>query len=665
MDALRVDEATWININASLDAPLIENPLPSRGLRLYTMEHEGIPILTCALSAPLERSARRSYSSQIISLRSKSNLTPDLMEKALTALLSFLQGSGAWDILIEDAPLSLTALLPSLGFTPTEKGYAWISPAITFYTYRITSPGDPRYYIGRRLLHVPGATEEECLEDPYMGSGGEKYQAFVAEVGVEKLVKEVLEITHAWEAAQASEEHFVGNRYMDDPHCLNSIAGGKGGFLRSLITVRYCDAHGGMGKFSGSRCYTCSTSVGEKECPVHGWSKHRGGRCYQCFNPVSLTTRLCPEHGKVLHRGSACITCFNQGSITERECPEHGLVPHAGLTCCTCRTYSSMAMKECSIHGLVMHRGSYCITCSAQNSVSVGECDIHGKSKFQGGKCCSCRNLFLISVRECEVHGPSKHRGDSCMKCAQQGVATTRECPKHGVVKHVKGRCCSCHNEDIYKEGTCSMHGLTIHQGDTCRKCVAEGAVSTRECPKHGLVKHVGVRCYLCRRAIIAVEECPIHGRCSFKGGECNKCRGERDREMKECSVHGLTAHMHGHCMGCRNNSSVALRECQHHGRTKHRGEACCQCTVDRTHHGKSHGKKPREKCHLCSEEGLVPAVPASRECLLCKEEFIPRRGDHLFCRNPHPVPCSKCGETIEVTPRSGKEQYRHQRCPR
>lgn len=91
------------------------------------------------------------------------------------------------------------------------------------YIYKITNKTTGEYYIGKRT----------CLDwrtDDYMGSGTLLNRKMEAHPDHE-WIKEVLLLLSSEEQAYEYEAVAVGDRWRDDPLCLNLIAGGAGGGL--------------------------------------------------------------------------------------------------------------------------------------------------------------------------------------------------------------------------------------------------------------------------------------------------------------------------------------------------------------------------------------------------------------------------------------------------
>ena len=413
---------------------------------------------------------------------------------------------------------------------PGDRIYEWRNPNVGFYVYKIESSVDSGYYLGRH--HLRGElTEERCLTDGYMGSGGKKFQQWVNEVGAETLRKTVLSLHSTWEEVVQAEKSAIGNLPSTDPHCKNFLGGGTGlGRSVALLLTR--------------------------ECEVHGLTVHNGSNCMRCSAKKSWSMATCGLHGRVPHRGGKCEACKQGKLYSTRECGVHGLTTFRAGSCVRCTVGHTLSLKHCPEHGLVLHQGNSCATCSSQRAVTQRECPIHGMTKHQGDKCSTCTAQTTVSLELCPVHGETKHQGDHCMRCNAQAQLAMGECPIHGPATLKGGTCTRCTAVNALSEKVCEVHGLTTHQGRTCTKCSTQKTVTLKECPRHGLTKH--------------------------QGSTCNRCNAESSVAVEHCEKHGDTKFQGGRCVACRNDALITLKTCPIHGERKHRGDSCYGCVSDR-----------------------------------------------------------------------------------
>ena len=364
--------------------------------------------------------------------------------------------------------------------------YEWVDQERTYYTYRITAFDSDKYYFGVSHVKKAHASMDDCLNDGYFGSGGQKQgNKFVNWKKAHKntLQKEVLKIFDRAAHAYSCEKELVGDLWKTDPNCLNSCQGGKSG--GALIRT---------GQFK------------EEICPKHGLSKHKNGHCAKCWVGSSISLKICPIHGETKFRKNRCLKCINRKNVS---------------------------LKICPIHGETTHQGNSCCKCSAQKYLTEGLCPVHGKTVFRKNVCQSCFNESHISIKVCPKHGETKFNGDSCMKCSS---ATTKEmCPTHGLTDHRGNACLKCVAQKSLTVKRCLIHGDVQHRGDLCLTCHNEKNISLRICPIHGKTKHQGNSCCQCSNASpISMKICPIHGESKHRGKSCCKCASARRKDRKK-----------------------------------------------------------------------------------------------------------------------------------
>lgn len=368
--------------------------------------------------------------------------------------------------------------------------YEWVNPNVTFYTYKITASDSDKYYFGMSHVKKSNASDQDCLNDGYYGSGGvhSPNNKFVnwKKKHSKNLVKEILSLHHKRSDALRREKELVGDAWSQDPLCLNSRAGGVftgiEGYKNTIRSKKECEIHGHT-LHKGDACCKCSSLKGVmfEECAIHGVTAHRG-ECYKCRNLSLITMDKCEIHGDSKYWGANCMKCSNEKSITVKDCPTHGLVTHQGEKCTSCVNESLISVRECASHGETRYRGSTCMKCVTEKTFSERVCDTHGATAFHGDRCVKCLNLSSITLEECSVHGLSKHRGGSCFSCDAEGAVSVRTCPTHGEVKHLGSKCFKCRKPSVIVQ-VCAVHGETKYQGDKCLKCNAKKRVlKEKEC---------------------------------------------------------------------------------------------------------------------------------------------------------------------------------------
>lgn len=335
-----------------------------------------------------------------------------------------------------------------------DRVYEWINPNLTHYTYRITASDSDKYYYGVSHVKKTNATESDCLNDGYWGSGGSnsnnKFNRWKTKHS-NNLNKEILEIFSLKSDAYHLESALVGDLYKTDPLCLNSVPGGKDG---------------------GINGWKQSGSLRKSTCKIHGESFFTGDRCRKCITATSITVKSCLIHGEVYHNGISCMSCISDKRITEGHCPTHGKGKFQGSKCYKCIMVNRSTVKDCNIHGRTTFSGSSCVKCYTQ---SVDKrCAIHGMVAHIGDSCMSCRNESLVSLKVCEKHGETKFKGGSCYKCSGEKSSSQQVCQKHGLTTFRKGACSKCKFEKNISIEHCSVHGDSKHIKGICYKCRGE-----------------------------------------------------------------------------------------------------------------------------------------------------------------------------------------------
>lgn len=368
--------------------------------------------------------------------------------------------------------------------TSGDRVYEWVNPERTYYTYKITATDSDKYYYGVSHVKKANASLEDCLNDGYYGSGGindaNKYRRWKAK-HASSLVKEVIERFSRKSAAYEKEKELIGTRWLIDPLCLNSVAGGR----RSSPPTR------------------------------------------QLFRE-QITVENCPEHGETTHVFNICAKCKNKAFYREKVCPLHGSTIFWKNTCRKCMAEKSFNEKECDSHGLSFHHGDKCVKCVSKQRFKTNLCSKHGETLFLGKTCHKCMTQDIISEKLCAIHGMTKFRGENCYKCMLKTRDTEDICPIHGPRSFRGGKCMSCIVSDSFELLPCPSHGITSFLGGKCKKCTASGSVTMKECSIHGKVKHKGDSCARCLVAARdSIKECVIHGAVKHSGDKCRKCSSE------------------------------------------------------------------------------------------------------------------------------------------
>ena len=396
--------------------------------------------------------------------------------------------------------------------TPGDRVYEWFNPDLTFYTYKITATDSDKYYFGVSHVKKAHASVRDCLDHPYMGSGGggksnkftnwkKKHQA--------KLKKEVISLHSSKAEAYSAEKSLVGSLYSSDELCLNSAPGGVSNLipLASNVELKKCEVHG-LVKHRGKYCFKCggAKAVSVAFCSIHGESKFRGDHCYACTSGAKYSLVHCAIHGMTLHQGRACSRCASEFRIKTKKCAIHGMTKHAGVKCISCINASAFHEAECMIHGAVKFLGSECFTCLTVSSITFKQCRVHGWVKHRGDNCYSCRYEKSNKVKKCTIHGMVLHVGDKCRSCFTYKPRLTGFCSHHGETNFsARGTCLKCSYGG--KKDLCLTHGLTSFVGNQCKKCTVTASIAVKTCAIHGETKHQGDSCYKCRAARRAVSK--------------------------------------------------------------------------------------------------------------------------------------------------------------
>lgn len=326
--------------------------------------------------------------------------------------------------------------------------YEWVDPNRTYYTYKITATDSDKYYYGVRHVKKANASFDDCLHDGYWGSGSSKYQFWKSKHSA-SLQKSVLEVFPRRASAFVAEKELVGDSYKSDPLSLNSASGGK------MTTP-----------------HRTTSNVSEKECPVHGKSKHQGDHCRKCSSVSMVTTEFCETHGEVKHRWGKCTKCTSVALFHMENCITHGTTKFRKDRCIKCIAEKSVTKKSCKLHGKTTFRGGSCAKCLSQASYELKFCEIHGEVNHHGDQCSTCQVEELFTIQDCSIHGKTTFRGKYCAKCMSKMMSIKRVCRIHGESLHRGEWCLRCLNSKSIELRECSVHGLSKFQGNSCRKCV-------------------------------------------------------------------------------------------------------------------------------------------------------------------------------------------------
>lgn len=265
----------------------------------------------------------------------------------------------------------------------------------SFYTYKITATDSPKYYIGVKTINVSDASTAQCRNDGYWGSGGIKYQNWIAKHS-HFLRKEILGIFALIEDAYVHEAVLVGELYRTDKDCLNSCAGGRRSNFTGLKNL---------------------ATLEDRECATHGTTVHRGEACCKCTVQNAVRKQDCPVHGLTSFQGTSCNKCTAAQVYSQQDCPTHGLTTFVRDQCMKCINAARFTVQSCEVHGESKHRDQMCIKCLSVKNFSKGECAVHGAVTLRGEKCAKCIASSSVSTRDCATHGAVKHIGDQCYKC--------------------------------------------------------------------------------------------------------------------------------------------------------------------------------------------------------------------------------------------------------
>lgn len=339
--------------------------------------------------------------------------------------------------------------------TSGDRVFEWVDPNRTYYTYKITSSESSKYYYGVSHVKKARATQKDCLEDGYWGSGGPAMKHWKKKYS-SGLKKEIIALYDRKMPAYLAESKLIESAWAKDKK--NSLNFHPGGY------------NGGEGLRSPERKTL--------HCEKHGVTLHTflsNGKvlCGKCVAAARTSIKLCSVHGLVKHSGDVCYTCYNQKSVYLKVCPQHGETKHQGSHCTKCVAQRVNAKKVCEIHGETNFKGDSCEKCVAQKRVYEAECPQHGWGKFQGSVCYKCIQKDH-EVKKCAIHGMTLHAGSSCKKCGVGKSWTVEECPKHGETKFHAGACRKCRAEKSVTIKVCPTHGETKHRYTICYKCETE-----------------------------------------------------------------------------------------------------------------------------------------------------------------------------------------------
>lgn len=366
---------------------------------------------------------------------------------------------------------------------PGDRVYGWNNSDWSFYCYKITSTVDDNYYIGRRALRKENATLQDCLDDSYFGSGGVKFKRWFSTLTADQIKKEIISIDKTWKSNIAAEAKFVGELYLTDPHCKNSVAGGVSpGSSKAVINLSFCPIHGEV-NFRGDTCCLCSNLKAQRTdiCSIHGRVAFQGEKCTHCNSQKNVHLFTCPTHGITKHQGRTCSKCIALAGVTKEVCFTHGLTKHQGNNCMKCNAEKQLSKKTCAVHGKTLHKGNTCTLCTAQKAIREKLCEIHGLTAHQGDVCSTCNSQKSVGVKECATHGLTKHQGDVCSKCNALGSVALGECSVHGQTKFQGGKCSSCTNGSLVTLKHCGVHGMRKHRGSTCYGCISDRRKAKKE----------------------------------------------------------------------------------------------------------------------------------------------------------------------------------------
>lgn len=378
----------------------------------------------------------------------------------------------------------------------------WINEDRSYYTYKITSVESDKYYYGVRSLNIANATIYECIDDKYMGSGTSDRFKNWKNKHKHSLSKEILAIYNRKADAYKGEADLVGDLWITDPNCLNSMQGGKSSHIKhNQDTHKYdlltCEVHGeSLHSITKKSCLKCSINkvFSKKKCIIHGFSTHRLDKCEKCARSKNDSIKTCIIHDETLHQGDSCYKCAIRKSQKMANCEIHGLTLHSNASCYKCSGDSSFYKDMCKTHGQTAFQGGLCAKCRVRENISTKECSVHGQTVFQGDICARCSASYAIHLGLCPIHGESSFTGNTCNTCRSESSVSERECSEHGLVKHIGDKCRVCVNSKSVNIQTCDTHGETKHQGSKCCKC---NSMETAHRRYHG-VKPNPRKCKLC-----------------------------------------------------------------------------------------------------------------------------------------------------------------------
>lgn len=344
---------------------------------------------------------------------------------------------------------------------PGDRLYEWHNPNRWHYVYKITATDSPKYYIGRKGIDKDSPSINDCINDGYFGSGGNKYQNWLNK-HQNHLQKEILLTTNIWSNAVEFEEAAIGDNYKTDKNCLNSHPGGIA-----------------IGSGNGKVYYDI--------CPTHGNTKHRNGICFTCAANKPINMQICQTHGYTKHRANKCCKCLGEKikkthKITIKNCPIHGNVKHNGNSCSTCNTIKANNVKKannyqqyignCSIHGEIVFRKDKCSACIAEQTFEESNCIIHGPGSHRYGRCVACLNSSYINFKECSKHQTQPHVDEACFVCSRdKNIAKgyyelqidaynyTAICPDCGEAHNINKKLAKTYSKALRGDTVCPMCG--------------------------------------------------------------------------------------------------------------------------------------------------------------------------------------------------------------
>ena len=494
---------TFIEENHPQGAAKISTVVKSIGL---FKENELLAIAQFCYPRSIED--RKLYTAEILRLVSRIGLSISDGESAL--IRHYIDTHSPSDLLAHnDTGEDKSAVYESSGMEQSfGDSYEWIDFGKSYYTYKITSPDSDKYYYGVKTILANFASDVDCLNDPYMGSGGlnknNKFNNWKRKYS-ESLQKEVLSIHDRKAEAYQMEKGLIGDLWKTDKNCLNSVGGGRAAFTKHTIGTHVygllnCLVHGEtLHTVKGScvKCYT-NSSISDEYCDVHGIVPHRAGGCMRCNRIKNDRIMTCEIHGETLHNSGSCYKCAAAKASRLDICTIHGEAAFSGENCRKCFSQKAFLEGICEFHGKVTFQGKHCLKCVSEETVTLKTCEIHGLTTFQGDTCARCSAIRGLSMQKCQKHGETSFTGNTCNVCRSESSVSKKECPTHGLVTHVGEKCRVCVNQKSVNMKDCSIHGLAKHQGDKCSSCSSMGVAHRR----YHSAKPNPEKCRLCVLAI-------------------------------------------------------------------------------------------------------------------------------------------------------------------